>query len=56
MDAMQKHLEKIQSIANTMRQNAQRHKERDDIIFLVVYCTGSVAALLGSVMKLTAPA
>jgi hypothetical protein len=56
IDEMQKHLEKVQSAANAMRQDAQQRKDRDDIIFLVVYCTGSVAALLGSVMKLTAPA
>jgi hypothetical protein len=56
IDAMQKHLEKVQGLADAMRHVAQQHKDRDDVIFLAVYCTGSVLALLGSVMKLTAPA
>jgi hypothetical protein len=55
IDQMQKHLEKVQSIADAIRQDAQQRKDRDDLIFLIVYCTGSGAALLGSVMKLTAP-
>jgi len=56
IDQMQKHLEKVQSTADAIRQDAQQRKNRDDLLFLIVYCTGSVAALLGSVMKLTAPA
>jgi hypothetical protein len=56
IDTMQKDLEKVQGIATAMRQDAQQHKDRDDVIFLIVYCTGSVSALLGSMMKLTAPA
>jgi hypothetical protein len=56
MDAMQKHLERVQAIASAMRQGAQRSKDRDDRIFFVVYGIGSMLALLGSVLKLTAPA
>jgi hypothetical protein len=55
IDQMQKHLETVQSTADAIRQDAQQRKDRDDLIFLIVYCTGSGAALLGSVMKLTAP-
>jgi hypothetical protein len=55
-DTMQKHLEKVQAAARAMRHDAQQRKDRDDLIFLIVYGAGSVFALLGSVMKLAAPA
>jgi len=56
IDAIQKHLERVQTIAKTMRQDAQRNKDRDDVIFFIVYGLGSLFVLLGSALKLTAPA
>jgi hypothetical protein len=56
IDAMQKHLERVQALAKTMRQDAQQRKSRADSIFLIVYGAGPLLALLGSVMKLTTPA